>query len=80
MQVELQRTKLKSEPERKIKVKYKEIIVGYYESDILVENSVIVELKVAKKYNPADEAQLLNELKTTGIRVGILIRPCSKSL
>jgi GxxExxY protein len=34
---------------------------------------VIVELKVAAEYNPADEAQLINELKATGIRVGLLI-------
>jgi GxxExxY protein len=34
---------------------------------------VIVELKVAKEYQPADEAQLLNELKATGIKVGLLI-------
>jgi hypothetical protein len=28
---------------------------------------------VSKQYNPADEAQLLNELKATGISVGLLI-------
>ena len=31
------------------------------------------ELKVAKQYHPEDEPQLLNELKATGIRVGMLI-------
>jgi GxxExxY protein len=30
-------------------------------------------LKVAAEYCPADEAQLLNELKATGTRVGLLI-------
>jgi GxxExxY protein len=34
---------------------------------------VIVEIKVAKRYNPEDEAQLLNELKATGVKVGMLI-------
>lgn len=29
--------------------------------------------KVAKQYNQADEAQLLNELKATAVRVGLLI-------
>jgi GxxExxY protein len=37
------------------------------------ERKVIVELKVAKSYNPLDEAQLLNELKATGTEVGLLI-------
>jgi hypothetical protein len=35
--------------------------------------SRIEELKVAKEYQPADEAQLLNELKATAIKVGLLI-------
>jgi GxxExxY protein len=34
---------------------------------------VIVELKVAREYQPADEAQLLNALKASGIKVGMLI-------
>jgi GxxExxY protein len=34
---------------------------------------VLVELKVAQDYCPADEAQLLNELKATRRRVGLLI-------
>jgi len=38
-----------------------------------VNECVIVELKVAKAYCPEDEPQLLNELKATGIKVGLLI-------
>jgi GxxExxY protein len=34
---------------------------------------VVVELKVAAEYCAADEAQLLNELKATGMKVGLLI-------
>jgi GxxExxY protein len=34
---------------------------------------VIVEIKVAKAYCSEHEPQLLNELKATGIRVGLLI-------
>jgi GxxExxY protein len=30
-------------------------------------------LKAAKAYNPEEEPQLLNELKATGIKVGLLI-------
>lgn len=73
MQVELLRAGVKSEIEHKIDVKYKGAFVGHYEADLLVEDKVIVELKIAKQYNSADEAQLLNELKATGIKVGLLI-------
>jgi GxxExxY protein len=62
-----------AETERALTVRYKNAIVGEYYADLVVDDGVIVELKVASKYNPADEAQLLNELKATGMRVGLLI-------
>ena len=73
MQVELQARGLVAEIEAEIRVFYKEVEVGFYRADILVNDRVIVELKVAPDYCPADEPQLLNELKATGIRVGLLI-------
>jgi GxxExxY protein len=73
LQVELVAQGLKAEIERKIQVLYKGNDVGHYDADVFVEDRVIVELKVAKEYNSADEAQLLNELKATGIKVGLLI-------
>lgn len=73
MQVELQSRGLKADLESKIKVLYKDAPVGDYSADIFVEDCVIVELKVAKAYLSQDEPQLLNELKATGIKVGLLI-------
>ena len=40
---------------------------------MFVHDVVIVELKTAKNYNTDDEPQLLNELKATGAKVGLLI-------
>ncbi len=73
LQVELLHRGLSAEIEHPIKVTFKGAIVGEYEADLLVEEKVIVELKVAKVYNSKDEPQLLNELKATGIKVGLLI-------
>ncbi len=73
MQVELLQRGHKAELEPTIKVKFKGVVVGDYAADLLVDDKVIVELKVAKKYNPKDEAQLLNELKATEMEVGLLI-------
>lgn len=73
MQVELQNRGLIVELESKIKVHYKDALVGDYSADLFVEDCVIVELKVAKTYHSEDEPQLLNELKATGIQVGLLI-------
>lgn len=73
LQAELIRTGLTATTETPIKVTYKGVIVGEYEADLLVSERVLVELKISKHYNQLDEAQLLNELKATGIRVGLLI-------
>ena len=73
MLVELHRAGLRVEIESSIKVKYQNVIVGEFRADLLVNEVVIVELKTAKNYNAEDEPQLLNELKATGIKVGLLI-------
>ncbi len=73
MQVELQSLGLKCDIESEIFVSYKGCPVGKYSADLFVNDCVIVEPKVAKAYCSEDEAQLLNELKATGIKVGLLI-------
>jgi GxxExxY protein len=73
MQVELILRGLTAELEHRIPVLYKGKGVGDYSADLLVENRVLVELKVAPEYQTGDEAQLLNELKATGFKVGLLI-------
>jgi GxxExxY protein len=56
-----------------IKVFYKEECVGEYFADILVEDKVIIELKTVERIEKIHEAQLLNYLKATGIKIGILV-------
>jgi GxxExxY protein len=73
MMVELRIRGLKADDESKIKVVYKDEIVGDYKADLFVEDAVIAELKTAKEYQTADEPQLLNELNATGIKVGLMI-------
>jgi GxxExxY protein len=73
LQVELVRRDATAELERRIQVQYKGIVVGDYDADLIVNDCVLVEIKVAPQYDKRDEAQLLNELKATGIKVGMLI-------
>ncbi|MBI3741757.1 MAG: GxxExxY protein [Chloroflexi bacterium] len=56
-----------------IDVMYKSVLVGAYIADLFVDRKVIVEIKTEKEYNAKHEAQLLNYLKATGIRVGLLL-------
>ncbi len=71
--IELRAKNLKADNQSPIKVKYKGEVIGDYCADILVENKVIVELKVEKSYNKKHEAQLLNYLKATGLPLGLLL-------
>jgi GxxExxY protein len=73
LQVELLRRGFKAELEQRITVRYKGTIVGEYDADLIVAESVAVEVKIAPQYDKRDEAQLLNMLKATGAKVGILV-------
>jgi GxxExxY protein len=73
LQVELIRRGVAAEIERRIQVQYKGVVVGDYDADLIVGDSVAVEIKVNPQYDKRDEVQLLNELKATGLKVGLLI-------
>jgi GxxExxY protein len=62
-----------AEIEKRPQVEYKGVIVGDYDADLIVDGWVAVEIKVAAQYDKRDEAQLLNELKATGLKVGLLV-------
>ena len=54
-------------------VKYKTAIFEKrFRADLLVENQVLAENKAIKNLTNQDEAQLINYLKTTGLRVGFI--------
>ncbi|NVM25724.1 MAG: GxxExxY protein [Desulfobacterales bacterium] len=71
--VELIRRGIKAESQVPIKVKYKGVEVGEYYADIVVENQVIVEIKAVDSLQKIHEAQLLNYLKATGYKIGLLV-------
>ena len=64
---------IKAESQVPIKVKYKGKEVGNYYADIIVENKVILEIKAVEALKKVHEAQLLNYLKATGYKIGLLI-------
>jgi GxxExxY protein len=53
-------------------VTYKEATLGRYYCDLLVENTVIVELKAIDGLNSSHVGQLLNYLKASGLCIGLL--------
>jgi len=64
---------LKAETQVPLKVVFRNRVVGDFYADILVENLVIIELKAVKSIGTDHEAQLINYLKATNKRVGLLV-------
>jgi GxxExxY protein len=73
LQVELTRRSVLIELEKRINVFYKDVVVGYHDADAIVEDRVLIEIKIAPQYDKRDEAQLLNLLKATGMKLGVLL-------
>ncbi|MFM8657596.1 MAG: GxxExxY protein, partial [Chthoniobacterales bacterium] len=59
MAVELKSKGFDAVVESRMEVLYKGEVVGTYAADMVVNDAVIVEFKVAEEYRKADEAQLL---------------------
>jgi GxxExxY protein len=64
--------RLKVEAEKRFDVIFRERKIGFYIADIVVESSVIVELKCFEIL-PEHKAQLINYLKVSGIQIGFLV-------
>ncbi len=73
MMIELTKNGLYTEKQKPIKVFYENNIVGEYFADIIVENSIILELKAAECIVEEHEYQLINYLKATNIEIGLLL-------
>jgi GxxExxY protein len=73
LQVELARRNLRTDWEKRVNVHYKDVVVGDYDADPIVDECVLIEVKIAPQYDKRDEAQLLNVLKATRLKLGILI-------
>jgi GxxExxY protein len=59
--------------EARMPVYYKGELVGDYSADILVNGRIILELKALSDFTSQHEAQLLNYLKATDNKVGLLL-------
>lgn len=71
--LELKQRGLRVNRQVPIQVDYKSTVVGEYIADIVVDQKIILELKATEFLLKHHEAQLLNYLKATGYKVGLLI-------
>ena len=71
--IELKNMGLSAKSQVPIKVDYKGEVVGDYFADIVVEDVLILELKVVSGLQKIHEAQLLNYMKASHFRLGLLV-------
>ncbi|MBI3151504.1 MAG: GxxExxY protein [Chloroflexi bacterium] len=73
MVIEMELDGLKVSKNVQIKVEYRGNTIGDYYIDLLVEDTVILELKSVERHDPVFEAQILFYMKLSGKKVGLLI-------
>jgi GxxExxY protein len=73
LSIELRKCGLSVESQKTFPVQYEGTVVGNYQADLVVSARVVVECKAVSNLDSVHEAQLMNYLKASGIRVGLLI-------
>ena len=70
--LELNEEKLNYIREKEVKLNYRDEIIGKYFLDFIVDNKIILELKVVNFFHEQDIKQILSYLKASGLKLGIL--------
>ncbi|MCE5341116.1 MAG: GxxExxY protein [Planctomycetaceae bacterium] len=65
--------KILAKQQAPVNVYFQERVVGEYFADILVDNKIILELKAVDAITNIHAAQVLNYLRATGIKLGIIL-------
>jgi GxxExxY protein len=74
MEIELGLRCIPFEPQKELPIMYKgKLLKKKYVADIVCYGKIIVEIKSIECLTSRDEAQVLNDLKATGMRVGVLL-------
>jgi GxxExxY protein len=80
MCIELDLAGLAYERQKVVPVVYKGRLIGEHRLDLLVEDTVVIELKSVERFDPLFQAQVMSYLKLTGKPVGLLINFNSRLL
>jgi GxxExxY protein len=71
--IALTQKNLKVSRQMPLKVAFRGIVVGDFRADIVVNEKIIVEIKVVSNLLKEHYAQILNYLKATGLEVGLVV-------
>ncbi len=71
---ELENAGLRIERQKPVEIIYKDIVLDFrHRIDILVEKTVVIEIKTVDAFNPVHEAQILTYMKFAEKNIGLLI-------
>jgi len=70
---ELRKQGIVASQQPELLVHYDGIVVGVYRPDILVGSAIIVDIKTVRAIGDAELAQVLNYLKSTGLRIALVL-------
>ena len=73
MAIELRKMGFEVKCQYPIHVYYENVIVGEYYADMIVNDTVVIELKATNSLLEEHESQLINYLKATNIELGLLM-------
>jgi GxxExxY protein len=77
MEIELGLRGIAFEAQKELRLTYKgRPLKRFYVADLVCYGNIIVELKAIERLTNREHAQILNYLKMTGLRVGLLINCC----
>jgi GxxExxY protein len=74
MEIELVSRKITARASQEIHIKFKgRVLKKFYIADVICYDKIIVEIKAMDKLTLKEEGQVINYLKATGLKVGVLI-------
>lgn len=69
----LKKNEIPARQQAPVRVYFEKEVVGDYYTDILVDNKIILELKVIDKITDSHRAQVLNYLRATGLKLAMIL-------
>ncbi len=73
MAVELNSQEVPYAQQHSFDVMYKGVNVGKYIPDFIIADQIVTEIKTVDRITDAEKGQVLNYLKVTGLRVGLIL-------
>lgn len=71
--VECQALGMPCDQQRRFSITYRDVVIGEYVPDLIVYGAVVVDTKVIDRITDHERGQMLNYLRISGLRVGVIL-------